>query len=388
MPDTDRIEPFDLAVPEADLVELDQRLARTRWPQEIEGVGGAYGMPVERLRGLVDHWREEYDWRTAEREINALPNFVTEVEGQRIHFVHVRAGGSAAAEPGGPAGRGAPAILLTHGWPSSFLELTPLIGPLGAAGFDLVIPSLPGFTLSGPTTERGWGVERTARAWATLMERLGYERYLVHGGDFGAPISRALGVAEPERTVGVHLTQLASATAGRGEATDDDPKAQRSRAARDRYRRDLSGYFWLQCQRPQTLAFGLADSPAFQLAWIAERFADWSAADAPDELVGRDFLLTTASLYWLTDTAASSSRIYMEQARELKGPPAPSTVPTAVLDLPDNIDHPLRRLAEEQDHIVRWTEAPAGAHFPAREVPDLLAADLLAFASQLGHGAD
>lgn len=179
MPDDAAIEPLVLAIDGADLADLGRWLEQTRWPQEIAGVGADYGMPVERLRGLVAYWRDGYDWRAAEGAINALPNFVTTVERQRIHFVHVRAGD-----------RSALPILLTHGWPSSFLELTPLIGPLRAAGFDLVIPSLPGFALSGPTTEPGWGVERIARAWATVMERLGYERYLVRGGDFGAPISR------------------------------------------------------------------------------------------------------------------------------------------------------------------------------------------------------
>jgi pimeloyl-ACP methyl ester carboxylesterase len=365
-----KIEPFTLAVEDERLQDLSRRLARTRWPQEPEGLGPEYGMSAAYLGELAEYWRVSYDWRAEEARINALPGFTTTIDGQRIHFIHVRAD----TEDATP-------LILTHGWPGSIVEFLDLVEPLRSAGLDLVIPSLPGFGLSGPTTEIGWGSARIASAWATLMERLGYERYLAHGGDFGAAVSRELGLLEPEKTVGLHLTELASATPEPDDVRDEED--QRSVAARQRYQYELSGYMWAQSQRPQTLAFGLADSPAFQLAWILERFRDWGAGDTPGELVDRDALLTNAMLYWLTDTAASSTRIYKEEAASYGRDERAGSVPTAIVDTPDNIGHPVRRLAEQTDNIVRWSELARGGHFPGLEVPDLLAADIVAFAREL-----
>jgi epoxide hydrolase len=366
----DAITQYTLDVQQDRLDDLERRLAGTRWPQELPGVGWDYGMPLDYLRGLVDHWRTGYNWRAQEARINALPNFTTTIDGQRVHFIHVR--GRDDVTP----------LILTHGWPGSIVEFLEMVDPLIDAGFHLVIPSLPGFGLSGPTNERGWHSARIARAWATLMERLGYERYIAHGGDFGAGVSRELGLLEPDRVIGVHLTELPHATPDRDDAREDEAE-QAAVAAHERYQYDLSGYMWVQCQRPQTLALGLADSPAFQLAWIAERFRDWTAGETPDDTVDRDLLLTNVMLYWLTDTAASSSRIYREQAATYGQGDRTGSVPTGVADTPANIGHPVRRLAERTEHLVHWTELPAGGHFPGLEVPDLLAADIAAFAAKL-----
>jgi microsomal epoxide hydrolase len=372
------IRPFRIEIPQADLDDLHDRLGRTRWPDELPGAGWAYGVPREYLQGLAEHWRSGYDWRAQEARLNEFPQFTTTIDGQNVHFLHVRS-----PEPD------ALPLLLTHGWPGSVVEFLRVLGPLSdprahgrdpAAAFSLVVPSLPGFGFSGPTREPGWGTERIARAWAELMSRLGYERYGAHGGDFGAGISRELGVLAPDRVVGVHLTELASASPSAEEADYSDPTEQRSVEAGYRYQYELSGYMYAQSQRPQTLAYGLADSPVGQLAWIVERFKEWTdSAQTPEDAVDRDLLLTNVMLYWLTGTAASSSRIYREGAGTWGQDEQASTVPTGLAVLPGNISVPVRRLAERTNKIVHWTELARGGHFPALEVPDLLVDDLRGF---------
>jgi microsomal epoxide hydrolase len=352
------IAPFTIAIPEADLEDLRERLRRTRWPQELSDAGWDYGMPVAYLRELVEYWQDGYDWRAQEAQINAVPNFTTTIDGQRIHFIHVRT-----------EAPDAPPLILTHGWPGSVVEFMPMIDPLTTAGFDLVIPSLPGFGLSGPTTERGWNPARIARAWAALMQRLGYERYLAHGGDFGSGVSRELALLQPENVIGVHLTELAHATPDPHNAREDDEAEQAAVAARQRYHYDLSGYMWVQTQRPQTLAVGLADSPAFQLAWIAERFRDWTAGQTPDDKIDRDLLLTNVMLYWLTDTAASSSRIYHEDAANYGQDDRTGTVPTGIADTPANIGHPVRRIAEQTETSSTGPNCPPAATSPDSRSP-------------------
>ena len=366
------IDPLTVAIDQAQLDDLDERLARTRWPQELDDAGWDYGMSGSYLRQLVEYWRTDYDWRAHESRVNRLPNFTTTIDGQRVHFIHVRA----EADDATP-------LILTHGWPGSIVEFLDLVEPLRAAGFHLVIPSLPGFGLSGATRERGWGVARIAKAWATLMERLGYARYIAHGGDFGAAVARELGLLEPNKTIGLHLTELAHAPPEPSDTSEGDEAEQRAAAAAQRYQYDLSAYMWLQSQRPQTLAYGLSDSPVFQLAWIAERFRDWTGSETPETTVDRDALLTNAMLYWLTDTAASSSRIYKEEAASYGQDGRTNTVPIGIADTPNNIGHPVRRLAEKTDNIIHWTELPAGGHFPGLEIPQLLAEDIIAFSHKL-----
>jgi pimeloyl-ACP methyl ester carboxylesterase len=377
------IRPFRIDVPQADVDDLRERLRRTRWPDEPAGAGWDYGLPLDYAKELVEHWATGYDWRAHEKALNATPQFMTTVDGADLHFLHVRS-----AQPD------ATPLLLTHGWPGSILEFVGLVGPLtdppaGTQPFDVVIPSIPGFGLSGPTRDRGWSVSRIAGAFAELMSRLGYARFGAHGGDWGAFITRELAVTAPHAVLGAHLTMLPSAVAHPGAGADDlpdltDDDRAEIRASAERFakmRRGELGYGILQSTRPQTLAYGLTDSPAGQLAWIAEKFAAWTDHDGdPATAVPRDVLLTNVSLYWFTRTAGSSARIYHEHYQQAqRSDPAPSTVPTAVAVFPRDTSLPVRRLAERTDPIARWTVMPRGGHFPGLEQPDALVADLRAF---------
>jgi pimeloyl-ACP methyl ester carboxylesterase len=352
------ITPFRIDIPQADLDDLDNRLARTRWPNEVAGAGSDYGFPLARLKQLAEHWRTRYDWRAHEAELNRLPHFTTEIDGQNIHFVHVRS-----ARPD------ALALVLTHGWPGSFLEFLDVIEPL-SRDFHLVIPSIPGFGFSGPTHERGWDAARIARAWAELMHRLGYERYGAQGGDFGAGISLALGAVAPEHVVGVHVNYL---------PTRPDPAVEVSAAdeARlDKVRQLMANrppYQALQALTPQTIGYALTDSPVAQLVWIAERFAQWTDPAAP---VADDRILTDVALYWLTATAASSGRIHHDNPR---GSGLPCRVPLGVAVFAHDITLSVRPLAERLYDIRHWSEFERGGHFAAMEVPGLFAGDVRDF---------
>ncbi|MEV7015593.1 epoxide hydrolase family protein [Streptomyces sp. NPDC093991] len=353
------ITPFRIDIPQADLDDLTDRLARTRWPNEITDAGWDYGFPLARLKELAEHWRTRYDWRAHEARLNELPHFLTEIEGQTVHFVHVRS-----ARPD------ALALVLTHGWPGSFLEFLDVVEPL-SRDFHLVIPSIPGYGFSGPTHERGWDIVRVARAWAELMRRLGYERYGAQGGDFGSGISLALGTLEPERVVGVHVNYL---------PTRPDPAAGVTLSPSDEERLDTARkllasrppYQALQATTPQTLGYALTDSPVGQLAWIAERFAQWTDPRTP---VSDERILTGVSLYWLTATAASSARLHRESARRSERCP----VPVGVAVLPHDITRSVRPLAERLYDIRHWSEFDRGGHFAAMEVPELFADDVRKF---------
>jgi len=374
------IQPFRVDIPQADLADLRTRLARTRWPDQLPEVGWDYGIPLDYVRELAGYWRASYDWRAHERRLNAFPQYTTVIDGQRVHFLHVRS-----PEPD------ALPLILTHGWPGSVVEFTGVIGPLtdpsahGAArsdAFHLVVPSIPGFGFSGPTTEPGWDVRRIARAWDELMSRLGYRRYGAQGGDWGSSISRELGVAFPGHLIGVHLNMLFPQVGG---GSSDLTETERQRVeAMQRFRTTGSGYYAIQSTRPQTLAYGLTDSPAGQLAWITEKFGEWTDDGLPDEAVDRDQLLTNVSVYWFTGTAGSSARLYYETARAAGwGQLATSTAPTGVAVFPREIAPPIRRFAEQTNNIVHWSEFDRGGHFAAMEVPDLLVGDVRAFFRQL-----
>jgi microsomal epoxide hydrolase len=277
-------------------------------------------------------------------------------------------------------------LLLTHGWPGSVVEFLGLIGPLTdpaahggdrADAFHVIIPTVPGFGLSGQAA--GWSVQRAAPAWAELMRRLGYSRYVAHGGDTGALISRQLGLVDPEHLVAVHLTLIPSATPTAETADMSDPAERRAVEYAARLYYEIGAYAMLQATRPQSLAYGLTDSPVGQLAWIVERFKDWTdSVDAPEDAVDRDAMLTNVMIYWLNATAGSSARYYKVHTGNWGEPEPPSGVPTAVAVLPRDIGAPVRRLAETNHKIVRWTEYERGGHFAAMEVPDLLVADLRA----------
>ncbi len=370
------IRPFRIEIPQADLDDLRERLARTRWPDQLPGAGWDYGIPLEYVQELAEYWRTGYDWRVHEARLNEFDQFITTIDGQRIHFLHIRS-----------AEAGALPLIITHGWPGSVVEFMDIIGPLtdpkafgGDPGdaFHLVIPSIPGYGFSGPTRDRGWDVPRVARAWATLMERLGYQRYGAQGGDWGSVISRELGLTAPGQVAGVHLNMLITRPPDDpGELTEEE--ARRQRVQRE-FRATGSGYSALQSTRPQTLAYGLTDSPAGQLAWITEKFGAWTDGGLPDEAVDRDQLLTNVTLYWLTGTAGSSARLYYEVARSRSwNPRAVSGVPTGVAVFPREIAQPIRRFADLSDNIVHWSEFDRGGHFAAMEVPDLLVGDVREF---------
>jgi pimeloyl-ACP methyl ester carboxylesterase len=376
MDDQAAIRPFRISVPQAEVDDLRDRLGRTRWPDQLPGVGWDYGIELEVVQELAEYWRTGYDWRAAERRLNEFPQFTTVIDGQNVHFMHVRS-----AEPD------ALPLIMTHGWPGSVVEFTEVIGPLtdpaahgGDRGdaFHMVVPSIPGFGFSGPTRERGWNVNRVARAWDELMRRLGYPRYGAQGGDWGSSISRELGVIVPEHVIGVHLNMLSPVTPGDPPADLSDADLARVERLQT-FRRTGRGYGAIQSTRPQTVGYGLTDSPAGQLAWIAEKFGEWTDGGLPGA-VDRDQMLTNISVYWLTRTAGSSARLYYEAARAGSwGAPAPSSAPTGVAVFPAEIAAPVRRLAELSNHIVHWTEFDRGGHFAAMEEPDLLVGDVREF---------
>ena len=379
MPAEPAIQQFRIDVGQADLDDLKARLARTRWPDQLPGVGWDYGIALDYVKELAEYWRTSYDWRVHEQRLNAFPQFTTTIDGQNIHFLHVRS-----------TERDALPLIITHGWPGSVVEFMEIIGPLTdprahgadpADAFHLVVPSIPGFGFSGPTQDTGWDVGRIARAWDELMQRLGYPRYGAQGGDWGSAISRELGLIVPGHLIGVHLNMLLPQV--RDEPADlTDEERARLQAMR-RFRSTGSGYYAIQSTRPQTLAYGLTDSPAGQLAWIAEKFGEWTDDGLPDEAVGRDRLLTNVTLYWLTRTAGSSARLYYEAGRSGDwGPPRPSAVPTGVAVFPREIAPPIRRFAEQSNNIVHWAEFGRGGHFAAMEVPGLLVGDVRDFFRQ------
>lgn len=367
------VEPFRIDIPQAQLDDLHRRLAATRWPDELPGAGRQYGVPLSEIQELVSYWRGGYDWRQQERRLNAVPQFTTRIDGQLVHFLHVRS-----ARPG------ALPLVLTHGWPGSVLEFLSVIGPLTdpaahggdpADAFDVVVPSLPGFGFSGPTSEPGWTGQRVARTWAALMQGLSYERYGAQGGDIGARVSRELGRIAPDRVAGVHLNFLLTPPAGDPAGFTPEERAAAERLAH--YDRELSGYFRQQSTRPQTLAYALTDSPAGLAAWIGEKFAEWSD---PASRISRDDVLTDVMLYWLTGTVNSSVRMYWEHYHAPGGrAPLPSRAPTGIAIFPYEIAPPVRTIAEQTNNIVHWSPQPRGGHFAALEQPALLVDDIRAF---------
>lgn len=386
------IHPFHIDIPQGDLDDLHERLDRTRWPDELPGVGWAYGIPRGYLKELVRYWRHQYDWRAAEAGLNRWPQFTTVIDGANIHFAHIRS-----PEPD------ATPLIMTHGWPGSIVEFAQLVGPLTdprahggdpCDAFHLVLPSIPGFGLSGPTTDTGWEFKRVSAAFAELMERIGYDRYGVQGGDWGAVISRELGRTRPDRVIGVHLNLLPNSAATHEPTAHElhlltPDERERTLASWKRIQEwslDRQGYADLQSTRPQTLSYGLTDSPVGQLAWITEKFKEWTdSADRPEDAVERDQMLTNVMLYWLTGTAGSSARIYYERAHaDYWGmPPEPSTVPTALADFPRDNFIPLRHIADRTNNIVQWTTYDRGGHFAAMEQPVLLRQDVQAFFRKL-----
>lgn len=382
---TESVIPFRIDVPQVRLDELRARLDAMRWPAPLPGDDWDSGVPAWWLRDMVDYWRTGYDWRAIEQQLNAYPGFVTEIDGQRIHFLHIRS-----AEPD------ALPLILTHGWPGSFVEFLDMIGPLTdpvAHGgdrrdaFHVVLPSLPGFAFSGPGIQPDWDNYRTARAWAELMTRLGYDRFGVQGGDAGGAVSPLVAQAAPDRVVGVHLNG-APAPMPPGPLTEAEiaglsEREQQIIREMGEAMRLGAGYMAVQTTSPQTLAYAFTDSPVGQLAWIMEKFKAWTfPADAlPDEVVDRDRLLTNVMLYWL-NSAAGPSAYQTYHQRGGWGSEPNSGVPTGVINFA--VDRGIRKVAETSHTITRWTEIrDRGGHFAALEEPELLTADIRAFFGSL-----
>lgn len=366
------IRPYRLDIPQADLDDLHHRLDRVRWPDEIPGTGWQYGVPLDHLKDLLAHWRHDYDWHRAQAEINRHDQYLTHIDGQRVHFLHIRS-----ADPE------AVPLLITHGWPSSPVEYLDVIEPL-SRDFHLVIPSLPGYGLSGPTTEFGWGSTRIARAWLELMTRLGYHRFGVQGGDWGTWISREVGVLAPDRVIGMHGNGIICFPSGDPAELENLSDTDQERLAfREAYLTQQYGYKLIQSTRPQTFAYGMADSPVALLAWFAGVYHEWS-----DGGIDTDRLLTTTMLYWLTNTAGSAARSFVEtpdtdQDTSVAWEVTRATVPTSISVFPKDILRPVRRFAERDNTIVGWVEHERGGTFAALEQPEAFVTDIRAFFATL-----
>jgi len=360
--------PFRIAATDAQLQDLKQRLHATRWPSP-ETVGDwSQGTPLAYMQELCAYWADRYDWRAREARINGWPQFTTDVDGCDIHFIHARSANPTALP-----------LLLTHGWPGSIVEFLNVIGPLtdpGAHGgdpadaFHVVCPTLPGYGFSGKPRETGWGVERIADAWSTLMRRLGYERFVAQGGDWGAMVTTAIGIRHPEHCAAIHLN-MPIAPPDPDTFGDLTEKEQAALKAFEHYDQWDSGYSKLQSTRPQSLGYGLVDSPAGQAAWIIEKFWAWTDCDGnPENAVDRDTLLDNIMLYWLPGAAASSARLYWESFRNVSFDPV--CVPVGCSIFPKEIFRTSKRWAEKRfGPLLHWNELDRGGHFAALEQPEL-----------------
>jgi pimeloyl-ACP methyl ester carboxylesterase len=365
------IRPYRIEVPQADVDDLRKRLHRTRWGTDLPGQGWSRGVPVDYLRSLAAYWADSYDWRAAEATLNELPQFVTEVDGQPIHFAHIRS-----------ANPDATPLLMAHDWPASFVAFTTVVEKL-TDRFHLVLTNLPGVGFGGPLVGPGWNTGRIAGAFNEVMTRLGYERYGVQGSGGGGWIAVEMGRQAPDRVLGVHLNGHVTFPSGDPADFDGLTEAEQTRLQRlQNFRDDMMGFNAIQSTRPHTLAHALHDSPTGQLAWIVEKFKEWTdpAAELPEDAVGRDTLLTNISVYWFSGTAGSSANLYYEMAHDPAGwaPKDRSPVPTAVL-LAANTDITIRRFAERDSVVVRWTEIERGGNFLSLEQPDAYATDVRAF---------
>jgi len=387
------IRPFRVKIPEEALVDLRRRLAATRWPDQETVTDRSQGVQLATMKELARYWQTDYDWRKAEAKLNALPQFVTTIDGVDIHFIHVKSRHPNALP-----------VIITHGWPGSVIEQLKVIGPLtdptahgGSAedAFDVVIPSLPGYGFSGKPTGAGWDPDHIARAWAELMKRLGYTRYVAQGGDWGAPISSAMARQAPAGLLGIHInlpaavpTEVGAALAGGGPAPARLSEKERATFdALDAYRRkNSSAYFTMMTARPQTIGYGATDSPAGLAAWILVHpgFAQWTYVADPEKSPTKDDVLDNITLYWLTNSATSSARLYWENGgRNVTSAAAQKTaeisLPVAITVFPEDVYRAPETWARRAyRNLIYFHEVDKGGHFAAWEQPELFSAELRA----------
>lgn len=392
------IEPYEIAIPEQALSDLHARIDNTRWPDALEDVGWSYGTEPTYLRSLIDDWRNRYDWRAQEKVLNALPQYRTAIDGLDLHFVH-RPGKGPAPLP----------LVLSHGWPSTFIEYTGLVDALAdpaahggdpADAFHVIVPSLPGYGFSGRPRHPGMTPRVMARMWVELLRRLGYERFGAHGCDWGSYVTALLGHDHPDRLVGIHMGMVSLRAPGGGKR-EISPEEEAFRTRRRQWAREESGYQQIQGTKPQTLAYGLGDSPVGLAAWIVEKWRAWSDCGGDlDVAIARDTVLTNIAIYWFTGTMGSASRLYYESRHDpdpvvlapgerievpcgffLERPPHEEAGKGAYRSPRDapRVGAPPRERVEPGFNIQRWFVAPTGGHFPALETPQLLIDELRAF---------
>lgn len=380
------IRPFRVDIPEAAVVDMRKRIVATRWPAKEIVSDQSHGVQLAKLQALAKYWGTDYDWRKGEKKLNEVPQFMTNIDGLEIHFAHVKS-----RHPN------AMPLLMTHGWPGSILELIKVVGPLtnptahgGRAedAFDLVMPSLPGYGFSAKPTSVGWGPERIGRAWHQLMQRLGYKRYVSQGGDWGAIVSEAMAAKPPPGLLGIHVNMPATVPPdiakllAKGEPAPAELTSEERRAfvALDAFNKKGSGYAQIMNTRPQTIAYGLADSPVALAAWFYDKFAAWTHSGGdPERVLTRDEILDDISLYWLTDTGSSSSELYLERYGVSPFNAVEISIPVAVTVFPGEIYRAPRTWGDRTFHkLIYWNEVDKGGHFAAWEQPDLFAKELRA----------
>jgi pimeloyl-ACP methyl ester carboxylesterase len=379
------VRPFTIHVPDEVLDDLHRRLEHTRFPDEIPDSGWDYGSNLGYIQELVQYWRTKFDWRAQEEKLNRFQHYKSRVDGLDIHFIHERGKGPNPMP-----------LIMTHGWPSCFFEMTkiiPLLTDPGRHGgdpadsFDMVVPSLPGFGFSDPATERGMAVQRVASMWNKLMtENLGYPRFAAQGGDIGAGVTSRLGHGHADSLYGIHLTSITRPTPYLGPNSPPITKAEQALIdQRARWQQEEGGYSHIQGTKPQTLAYGLNDSPAGLAAWIVEKYRTWSDCGGDVEArYTKDALLTIVTIYWVTQSIAASTRMYKENQRELwvMGKDEKIPAPAGMAMFPQEIARPPREWGERSYHVLRWEEMPRGGHFAALEEPELLAREVRAFFRQ------
>ena len=383
------VQPFKIDVADSVLDDLRQRLAQTRWPDEIPSSGWDYGSNLDYLKELVEYWRTGFDWRAQERMLNSFSQFKSKVDGLNIHFVHEKGKGPNPMP-----------LVITHGWPSTFFEMSkilPLLTDPGSHGgdpgdsFDVVAPSLPGYGFSDRPAERGMQVLKVADMWANLMtENLGYPRFAAHGGDIGAGVTSRLGYAHAQSMTGIHLTSITRPTPYLGAGSEPLTAAEQALVdQRERWQQAEGAYAHMHGTKPQTLSYGLNDSPVGLAGWIVEKYRSWSDCHGDVESrFTKDELLTTVTIYWVTQTIGSSTRMYYENQRSLWTMKQGERVetPTGVALFPQDIARPPKEWAERSFNLHQWTEMTKGGHFAALEEPQMLAEDIRAFFRPLRTG--